>query len=460
MKMMIRGARGSHHHRRGARWRLWLGGLALSVLSGCGGYDGNTASCDLVSRQTGLRAYFNDWYFWYALSPYPEPGSLPTIDAYFNALLYTGTDPNFPADRWSFHQSTESFNRFYGAGQLLGYGLFVADLEVAGAPTQPLFVRYVEPQSPAAAAGVTRGDQVVSIDGRPAADMIAANDFSVLSPQAAGTSIQIVLLNNAAQRTVNLTSAVFPLTPVPSSRVVTTSTGKKMGYLAIKDMLGQAGPPLAAAFQDLAAQGITELAIDLRYNAGGLLSVGRDLASYVNPSLTAARTYASLLFNVKRAPLNNSRFLFRSPANALSLTRVYVLQGARTCAASEQVINALRPFVTVVPIGDTSCGKPVGFVPLEGGCGETYAVINFETMNASGEGRYFDGFAPSCAVAEDFTQPMGGDTDPLLVAARNDADGIACPVATAAARERSLAAKVRRWAQGNPEGERGVMIPR
>ena len=87
-------------------------------------------------------------------------------------------------------------------------------------------------------------------------------------------------------------------------------------------------------------------------------------------------------------------------------------------------------------------------------------MVNFETMNASNEGRYFDGFAPSCAVAEDFTQPMGGDTDPLLVAARNDADGIACPVTTASAREHSLAAKVRRWAQGNPEGERGVMIPR
>lgn len=458
--MMNRGARFSTHHRRGTRARLWLGGLALSVLSACGGYDSPTASCDLVSRQAGLSAYFNDWYFWYALSPYPLPGSLPTIDAYFNALLYTGTDPNFPADRWSFHQSTESFNRFFGAGQLLGYGLYVADLEVAGAPTQPLYVRYVETQSPAGAAGITRGDQIVSINGRTAADMIAADDFSALSPQQAGTSIDVVLLNNAVLRTVSLTSAIFPLTPVPSSRVVTTTAGKKMGYLAVKDMIDQAGPPLVAAFQDFAAQGVTELALDLRYNGGGLVSVGRGLASYVNPSVTAGQTYASLLFNVKRAALNNTRFLFRSPANALSLTRVYVLQGARTCSTSEQVINALRPFVTVVPIGDTSCGRPVGFMPLEGGCGETYNVVNFETVNASGEGRYFDGFAPSCEVAEDFTQPMGGDADPLLSTARDHADGVACPVAAASMRERSLAAKLRRWTQGTPEDERGVMVLR
>ena len=52
-----------------------------------------------------------------------------------------------------------------------------------------------------------------------------------------------------------------------------------------------------------------------------------------------------------------------TPSNALALTRVYVLQGPRTCAAAEQVVNALQPFVDVVQIGDTSCGRPVGFSP-------------------------------------------------------------------------------------------------
>ncbi len=446
--------------RRGARGRvqLWFGGLLLALLSACGG-GSDSLTCDVPSRQAGLRDYFNDWYFWYALSPYPAPGSLPTLDAYFNALLYTGTDPNFPADRWSFHQSTESFNRFFGDGQSLGYGIFVAGLEVAGAPAQPLFVRYVEPLSPAAAAGITRGDRIVSINGRTAADLIAADDFSILSPDAAGQRIAVVLLNGAAQRSVTLDAAIFPLSPVPATRVITTTGGRKMGYVAVKDMISQAASPLAAAFQTFAAQGVTELAIDLRYNGGGLVSTGRDIASYVNATRTAGATYASLLYNVKRAADNNSTFLFSAPANALALTRVYVLQGARTCSASEQVINALRPFVTVVPIGDVTCGKPVGFLPTDDGCGETYNIVNFETVNASNEGRYFDGFAPACTVAEDFTQPMGGDADPLLATARNHADGITCPQAATPQREQSLAAKVRRWG-ANPEGERGAMIPR
>ena len=176
--------------------------LALALLASCGGYD-NNPSCDVGSRQSGLHDYFFDWYFWYALSPFPLPGSQPTIDAYFNALLYTGTDPNFPADRWSTHQSTQSFVDFFGNGQILGYGVLVADLEVTTPtpqPAAPLWVRYVEPLSPAAAAGVVRGDRVVSVNGRTAADMIAANDFSVLTPAASGDTIGVVLENTAGQR--------------------------------------------------------------------------------------------------------------------------------------------------------------------------------------------------------------------------------------------------------------------
>jgi hypothetical protein len=48
-------------------------------------------------------------------------------------LLYTGVDAAFPADRWSNFESTESFNRFFGDGKTLGYGVSVAGLEVSGA---------------------------------------------------------------------------------------------------------------------------------------------------------------------------------------------------------------------------------------------------------------------------------------------------------------------------------------
>jgi len=445
------------------RRSLARGGVAVLValVAACGGDSNDTLSCDVVSRQGALHDYFFDWYFWYALSPFPLPGTQPTLDAYFESLLYTGSDPSFPADRWSFHQSTSSFVQFYGYGQTLGYGLAVAGLEVTTPtpqPAAPLWVRYVEPQSPAAAAGVVRGDQVVSVNGRPASDMIAAGDFSVFTPAAAGDTIHVVLENAGAQRNVDLVASVFALTPVPTATVVASPGGRRMGYLVVKGMLDQAADPLASAFAVFASQGVDELVIDLRYNGGGLVSIGRLLASYVNPGLTAGQTYAALRFSDKRANANTT-YVFRTPGNALALTRVYVLQGPRTCSAAEQVVNALKPFVDVVQIGDTSCGKPLGFQPVDDGCGETFAVINFETVNANNEGRYFDGLAPQCVVAEDFSKPLGALDEPLLAVARNDADGIACPVVPASTRQRPLSGSP--WRRPpSLEGERPAMIPR
>ena len=318
----------------GIRLRAWLAAAGLALLAACGGdddYSPVAVSCDVVSRQTGLRDYFNDWYFWYALSPYPAPGTLPTVDEYFEALLYTGTDPNFPADRWSFYQSTESFNRYFGDGQTLGYGIVVAGLEVtlpAPQPAEPLYVRYIEPLSPAAG-NILRGDRIMSINGRPASDMIANNDFSVLTPNAVGDTIRVELLDTQGQPfTFDIAADIFPLSPIPAAltSVVRTPVGTQMGYLMVKDMIGQASRPLARAFQLFAEQGVTELVIDLRYNGGGFVSVGADIASYVNPARTAGQIYASLLYNDKQAG-RNTTFRFGTPFNALNLTRVYVLTG-------------------------------------------------------------------------------------------------------------------------------------
>jgi carboxyl-terminal processing protease len=34
-------------------------------------------------------------------------------------------------------------------------------------------------------------------------------------------------------------------------------------------------------------------------------------------------------------------------------------------------------------IGDTTCGKPVGFLPRDDGQGTTYSVVNFEGVRPS-----------------------------------------------------------------------------
>jgi hypothetical protein len=447
--------------------RLAVALAAAALLAACGGgEDGREsvappASCSVADHQQWLGSYMNDWYFWYRLSPHPDATAYADVESYFEALLYTGSDPAFPADRFSRSESTESFNRFYGEGSTLGYGVSVAGLEVIGQPAAPLYVRHVEPLSPAAAQGVQRGDEVLAMNGRSAGDLIAADDFSDLTADAAGEPLTLVLRRGSAQRTVVLSATVFTLTPVSGTAVLTTAAGRRLGYVAVKDMIGQALAPLETAFSRFRAEGVHDVVLDLRYNGGGLVSTGGTLASYVAGTRGSGRRYATLLYNDQRSGSNQS-FGFSTLPSALSLPRVFVLMGRRTCSASEQVVNGLRGVgVEVVAIGETSCGKPVGSLPTSA-CDRTYSIINFESVNERNEGRYFDGFDATCEVAEDFASVQGSPADPLLSAAMQFADRGSCPVPTAAAavRKQALGAREKRRSADVEGGERTVMIPR
>ena len=432
-------------------WRAWACAMPV-LLAACGGGGGDAGtpppqSCTIAGQQDWLRGYMDDWYFWYALSPKPATAGFSSVEAYFDALVYRGGHaiPNgggalWPSDRYSGYQSTESFNRFFGDGQTLGYGVAVAGIEVttpSPQPTQPLYVRYVEPgtpvASPAAAVGVVRGDRVMSINGVAAATVITNNDFSGLTPNAAGDRLTLVLRNAlGADRTVVLTAAVYGLTPVQNQQMLRSQGNRLLGYLTVKDMISQAGTPLATAFASFRANNVQDVVLDLRYNGGGLVSSACALTSYIAGSRANGQTFAGLRYNDRKQSSNQDFLLTTNSAQWSGVARAYVLMGPRTCSASEQVINGLRGIgVNVVAIGDTSCGKPVGFLPQSDSFGTTYSVVNFESVNARNEGRYFSGFAPTCAVAENFSLPTGHTSDPLLVAAAYHADNGACPVGTA-----------------------------
>lgn len=437
-------------------WRPVLTAAAcLGLLAGCGGGDTapapqpGDAACETLALNTALAAIFRNDYLWADLAPRPDPAAFDDTAAFFQASLYTGGDPRFPADRYSGSQSTEAFNRFFGEGQSLGYGVSVAGLEVLGSPGAPLFVRHVEARSPAAAAGVQRGDQVLALNGRHAAELIAANDFAALTASQEGESLHLRLrAPGGAEREHTLSAAVLTLSPVSPPAQFSSAQGRRLGYVQVKDMLPGLTVPLDAAFAQFQAAAVQDLVLDLRYNGGGLVSTGRDLASYLAGGRDG-QVYAQLVYNGEQAA-RNERLRFKAPGFALNLPRVYVLMGQRTCSASEQLINGLAGVgVEVVGIGDTSCGKPVGFQPVAR-CGRTYSVVNFESLNARDEGRYFDGFAPRCAVTEDFGRAQGQPGDPLLEAALAHADSGRCPAPLAGQAAAPAQRALRRGAAAEP----------
>lgn len=447
-----------------SRLALLLVCATLGTLSACGSNDlypelvPQPRSCSTHDRQDWLRAQMRSWYFWADRSPDVAPDGFAGVEDYFAALLYTGSDGAFPADRWSYISRSEDFELFYGAGQTLGFGVMVAGLEILDTPEQPLWVRYVEPGSPADTAGLRRGDQLLSLNGVAVSTLVAANDFSALSATAAGQSLNLTLRREGVEYSLSLTAAVYDLAPVPQAQVLNSPSGRKVGYLLVKDMIDPVRDGASAAFSQFRSAGVQDLVIDLRYNGGGLVSVAAQLASYVAAQHTAGQVYTQLRYNSQH-PEANTTFRFSDPSQALQLERVYVLTGPRTCSASEQLINALQAFVPVTTVGDTSCGKPVGFLPDDDGCGAVFSAVKFDSVNALGAGGYYNGLNANCPEAENFAQPLGSSGEPLLARALALADGQSCPATAAAAgRARPLSAAHRALQQGRVEpGERQGM---
>ena len=154
-------------------------------------------SCSIADQQDWLHSYMDDWYFWYALAPNPSPTGFATVADYFDALIYGGGDPIPVAaarcgrsTATATTRATESFNRFFGDGQTLGYGVAVAGLEVtdADAGAHAAAVRALHRAAVAGGGGRRRARRPRDVDQRRrrASSLISANDFSALTPNAAG----------------------------------------------------------------------------------------------------------------------------------------------------------------------------------------------------------------------------------------------------------------------------------
>jgi hypothetical protein len=381
-----------------------------------------------LDRRSFLADQFKTQYFYNDLTAPVDPVPDQGLKAYFAASLFKGNE-RIPADRFSGYQTTEAYTQFYGEGKTLAYGLAVAGQEVQGRPDLPLFLRDVTPGSPAAVVGLQRGDRVHRLNDTQVEDAIARFDFAMLTPQQAGQELELEAERGGVRRVVRMSASVHDVVPVRLGRVLNLPDGRRMGLVRFNSMITLAEPDLQAHFQRFRDQGVSEVVFDLRYNGGGSVAVGARIASMAAGTKADGQVYA-LLRNNAQFQASNTTYRFGTPVAWAGVKRVYVLSGLRTCSASEQMIEGLRGVgIEVVQVGSTSCGKPVGFRPREH-CGLTYSLVNFDSVNARGEGGYYNGLAATCRVAEDFTKAMEDPTEPLTAAAIRHASGQGCPVAS------------------------------
>ncbi len=237
----------------------------------------------------------------------------------------------------------ESYQRYRGSllGESQGMGL---SLRLQG--TQ-LSVRRVSPGSPAAAAGVQRGDRVLEWDGVPVRDPRKP----VVKDSGRTTSDHTELLLRRAPSgdsvRVNVRKTLWHTPAVTESGLLADS----VGYVRLASITQHAAGQLEDVVERLTRRGARALVLDLRGNGGGLFEEGVNVASLFLPhdvvvaSLAGRGSSPAQVYRAKKS---------RWPTMPMTL-----LVDAGTASAAEVVAAALREHRRALLVGEPTYGKGV-----------------------------------------------------------------------------------------------------
>ena len=382
----------------------------IIACAGCGGGSGGNPTgitpvdCSINGQNQFVYEVMQDLYLYNDQLPTVNPNNYDSP----SDLL---EDLRVAPDSFSTINDQQTQQNFYEDGTYNGIGFTFK------ANSDSYTITYIFNDSAANRAGLQRGDEIVSIEGISVTQINTdggLNEF--LSNYSNSDSLNFSITSSNAQ-TLNLemSKGLVRMNTVISSDVITSNT-LKIGYLALSSFIEPTKVELATAFRRFNQESIDELVLDLRYNGGGKIDTAQLLASYIAGDNALGADVTKLIYNDQNSNLNES-FPFQSLNNSVDLDRLYVLTLEGTCSASELVINAMKPVgIEVITIGQTTCGKPIGFRAIDF-CDKTLLPASFAITNDSNEGDYFNGITATCAANDDLNSELADPNEGMFAAA-------------------------------------------
>jgi C-terminal processing protease CtpA/Prc len=430
---------------------------------------------DYVDENNWIRSWSHETYLWYNELPDIDPASIKDPIDYFDRMKTSATTSSgLVKDRFHFAVNTAESELLSETGISVGYGANAKQDMTTG----KLYVTYIEPNSPAQKANISRGTEILAADGVYIGSVITdeeLNNFnSALLPETERESHSFTIRkpNSIFTENIILTSSATTEIPVHLTKTF-EANGESIGYLMLNSFnIETAEIQLINAVNQLKSAQISELILDLRYNGGGYLGIAAVLGTMIAGDTASGQVFENSIFNDKHSqydPIFNELiepFIFPETTLGFSTTagiqlpklnlpRVFIISTNDTASASEALINSLRGIdLGVILIGETTHGKPYGFYGTDN-CGTTYYSIQFKGNNAKGFGDYAEGFIPSaidngtdhvrgCLVSDDLSSPLGNTNEKMLGTALHYIANDNCPTETMPLRTKhSLLSSVR-----------------
>jgi hypothetical protein len=400
----------------------------LSIMSACG-VDRWAEYADQIAVKQWIYDTMQEDYLWY--DQIPDSKNLnffSEASKFLQTLLYKAQDNNY--------SSTDTLS-----ADTPEYGWEYTLQSNTGTDTYYALVGRVLSDSPAADAGLQRGDWIMSVDGE---DITKSNKETLLT---SGNAMSLVVgsygytvsesgdtvYTVTPKKTVEMQAArSVSDDPVSLYSVITLQNGKRLGYLVYNSF--EAGTAtdsekynneLREASNYFATQGINYLAIDLRHNSGGSFRNSQLLASIVAPSLAVfgSTTYATLTYNDKRTA-DNCALTYSSDVigtgSNLSINQGFIITGSGTSASvAGCFLNCLSTFNCWALVGTslTCWGVATELVVSETLQWQLNPVVCY-VANSNGETGAGGSFTPNVKMAEtdDLTRylPLGNTDEALL----------------------------------------------
>ena len=300
-------------------------------------------------------------------------------------------------DPYSVYYSEEDYKLMQEStsGTYSGIGAMISQNRTTGLCT----VVKVFDGSPALEAGMRPGDVVYKVEDT----LVAGESLDVIVSNYVkgeeGTPVQITVYRVDEDAYVDLTLTRKKIeVPTVESRMLDETTG----YVAVSEFDLITVDQFKTAIDDLTAEGMKQLVIDLRNNPGGILDSAVAMVDYLIPDdMTDFKKGEGKSLIVYTADRNGEGETYTaSDGHAVDLP-IAILVNGDSASASEVFTGAMKDYGRAVVVGITSYGKGIvqNLIPL--GDGSAIKLTTAHYYTPSGFDLHEKGIVPDVEVPLD-----------------------------------------------------------
>jgi carboxyl-terminal processing protease len=208
--------------------------------------------------------------------------------------------------------------------------------------------------TPGFRAGILPGDRILRINSATTEKMSLQDAINLLQGDA-GQKVTLTIFRPSNKETKDyvLQREVFRVPSIKEARILDASQtgGQKIGYVRVTQFSEPTAQELSQKLDQLQAQGMQALVLDLRFNPGGLLSSAVSVCGLFLPPRTM------VVYTEGRGPAQRHEYFTDANARPRSNYPMVVLVNSGSASGAEIVAGALKDLNRALLVGETTFGK-------------------------------------------------------------------------------------------------------